>query len=70
MITDIILILHLKISDNTAYTGYTGKVLEDMFWEGYMHLIQLIYIRVQIDVRKRTSSVIINYVIVLTSNIM
>ena len=30
MITDTIQILHLKMSDKTAYTGYTGKIEEDM----------------------------------------
>ena len=33
MITENILMIHLKISAYTAYTGYIGKLEEDMFSE-------------------------------------
>ena len=47
MITDNILIPHLEISVYNAYKGYKGKIEGDMFLEGYIHLIQPAYIRVQ-----------------------
>ena len=62
MITNNILILHLEISTYTAYTGYKGKIEEDMFLEGYIHLIQPIYIRVQISIQQRFCLQLIFYV--------
>ena len=48
MITENILVVNLEITAYTAYTGYKGKIEEDMFSEGYIYLIQPIYIRTQI----------------------
>ena len=65
MITDKILILHLEISTYTAYTGYKVKIEKDMFLEGYIHLIQPIYIRVQISTHQRFCVKVIFYVVYL-----
>ena len=49
MITDNIhTLLHLEISACTAHTWYKGKIEEYIISEGYIHIIQPIYIRIQI----------------------
>ena len=43
MITDNILVVHLEISAYSDYSGCKGNIKENMFWKGYIHLIQLIF---------------------------
>ena len=41
MIIDNIIILNLKVSRYTAYTGYKGEIENDMFSKGHIHLIRV-----------------------------
>ena len=63
MITDNILILHFEISAYTAYTGYKGKIEEDMFSESYIHLMHPVYIRVQNGTHQRFCLQLIFYAV-------
>ena len=66
MITDNTLILHLEITAYTAYTGYKGKIEKDMFFEEYIHLIQPIYMTVQIGTHQRVCLQLIFYIVHLS----
>ena len=62
VITENNLILYLEISAYNAYTGYKRKLEEDIFSEGYIHLLQPIYIRVRIGKHQRLCLQLIFYI--------
>ena len=49
-----------------SYTGYKGKIEKDMFFEEYIHLIQPIYMTVQIGTHQRVCLQLIFYIVHLS----